>query len=217
MCRFISIQGTSFNPVQLRPALDKLERGEPVVVPTETVYGLACRPDIPGAVERVFSLKGRPDSKPLPRMVASIAAVRAQVCRWPEAAERLATRFWPGPLTLVLDAPGNTTLAFRIPDHPVLLALLRACPQPLAVTSANRSGEKETHTATDAGAALGDADLLILDAGPSAWGCPSTIVDLSGVDGAPRILREGAIDREQIERAIDASGHPGLGYGHNDG
>lgn len=193
--RIIPVDPNSPADSAIQEALDWMSRGEPVVVPTETVYGLACRPDLPGAIERVFAIKERPDSKPLPRMVSSVEEVQFQVSDWPESAALLAERFWPGPITLVLNTPTGT-IAFRIPDHPVLLALLRRSPVPLAVTSANRSGEEEALTARAAANALGSSVPLILDSGPSRLSSHSTIIDCSGE--IPRLLRTGAIPIDEI-------------------
>ncbi len=193
--RLIPIDPIEPDPEAIGHAADVLASGRPVIVPTETVYGLACRPDIPGAVERIYEAKGRPETKPLPRMVASIEQVRKYATEWPDAADRLARAYWPGPLTLIVQSVDGT-LGFRIPDHPAMLALLEACAAPLAVTSANRSGEQEAHNARDALDALGDGVPLALDAGPVRIGKPSTVVDVTGPE--PRILREGAIPSSDI-------------------
>lgn len=192
------------DPAALEEARALLARGEPVIVPTETVYGLACRPDIPGAVARIYQAKGRPETKPLPRMVATAEQVRGIVRAWPDAAERLAAAYWPGPLTLILHT-SDGTIGFRIPDHPVIQALLMKVAVPLAVTSANRSGDTEALTAQDAAVALSGHVPLALDAGPARGGIPSTVVDLSGPD--VRILREGAISSADILRVVDTA-HP---------
>lgn len=193
--RILPVDPNSPADSAIQEALDWLAKGEPVVLPTETVYGLACRPDLPGAIERVFAAKERPDTKPLPRMVSSVEEVQREVTDWPEAAARLAGRFWPGPLTMILNT-ATGTIAFRIPDHPVLLSLLRRAPVPLAVTSANRSGAEESHTARAAANALGAAVPLVLDAGPARLAHHSTIVDCSG--DVPRVIRAGAIPEAEI-------------------
>ena len=203
MARLLTIDPARPEPDRIQAVLAVLEQGLPVVVPTETVYGLACRPDLPDAEQRVYAVKERPENKPLPRMTASVEQVRAQTTGWPDGVDRIARRFWPGPLTLILPTAGGTR-AFRIPDHPVLLALLAAAPAPLAVTSANLSGGREARSAAEAAAELGDRVTLIVDAGPARIGQASTIVDLC--HGPPRILRAGAISEQAL---LDAWQEPG--------
>ncbi len=198
--RIIAVDPNQPAPSLLAQAVALLAQGEPVIVPTETVYGLACRPDVPGAVERVYQAKGRPEDKPLPRMVAELEHVRTAITDWPETAARLAQAYWPGPLTLVLRT-AEGTIGFRIPDHPVMQALLKQASVPLAVTSANRSGTPETRTAEEAAASLHGSVALALDAGPVRIAVPSTVVDLSG--SGLRILREGAISAADILRVAE--------------
>ncbi len=200
--RIKSINPAHPEPALLAEAVAVLNQGQPVIVPTETVYGVACQPDIPGAVDRVYQAKGRPETKPLPRMVATVEQVRRTATRWPEEAERLAKAYWPGPLTLIVQTVEGT-IGFRIPDHPVMLALLREMNVPLAVTSANQSGAPDTSTAQDAANALGDRVSLALNAGPVRLAVPSTVVDVSGPD--IRILREGAIPAADILQTADAA------------
>lgn len=190
-----SINPAHPEPARLAEAVALLNEGQPIIVPTETVYGLACRPDIPGAVDRIYQVKGRPESKPLPRMVATTEQVRQSAVYWPEAADRLANAYWPGPLTLIVQTPEGT-IGYRIPDHPVMLALLRKVSVPLAVTSANRSGAPDTGSAQDAVHALGDRVPMALDAGPVRLAVPSTVVDVSGSKLC--ILRKGAIVETEI-------------------
>lgn len=196
--RVIPLDPERPDPAHIAEAIALLARGEPVIVPTETVYGLACRPDVPGAVDRIYQAKGRPEDKPLPRMVADVEQVRRHAAVWPDAAERLAQKYWPGPLTLIVRTIDGT-LGFRIPDHPFMLALLAQCPVPLAVTSANRSGEKEAGTAAEAVLALGGHVQLAFDAGPVRLAVPSTVVDVS--EPEIRVLREGAIPASDILEA----------------
>ncbi len=185
----------------LAEAVETLACGEPVIVPTETVYGLACRPDIDGAVERIYRAKGRPEDKPLPRMVANVEQVRRIATDWPRAADRLAQAYWPGPLTLVLPTEAGT-IAFRVPDHPVMLRLLEMAGAPLAVTSANRSGAPAALTAQEAVDALSGHVPLALDAGRARIAAPSTIVACHGADS--QILRAGAVPSADILRIAGA-------------
>ena len=242
-----------------------LSRGELVVIPTETVYGVAADPRVPGAVERIYLAKSRSARKPITLMAADVSQVRDRGVDVPPAAARLAARYWPGPLTLVLKegrksgvaeirppmeemegralrdrkhvasrelrppegkmegraparpeacgvagaspstvedgllegrAPRDRFIGFRVPDHPVTQAVLRAAGSLLAVTSANRSGDDAAVTAQDAAAALGDRVSLILDAGRSPGGVASTVVKVDGEQ--VEVLREGAIPKMEI-------------------
>jgi L-threonylcarbamoyladenylate synthase len=180
-------------------ALAALRRGELVIVPTETVYGLAAADRNPAALEKLFAAKGRPQDKPIALLAADVEELERHGAQLPPAARRLAGKFWPGPLTLVLDSPAGW-FGFRIPDHAVMRALLRGWGGVLAVTSANRSGEPPATTAAAALAALEPYVALALDAGPAAGGVPSTVVK---VDGARvEILRAGAIGETAIRAAM---------------
>ncbi len=163
-----------------------------VALPTETFYGLAVDPRDPGAVARVFAVKGRSAEKALLVVAASLAQLDALVVVPVGLRERLAAA-WPAPLTVVLPvrepvAAGARTLAVRIPDHPLLRALL-ARVGPLTATSANRSGSPPAATADAVGAGLGDGVDLLLDGGPTPGGMPSTLLEARG-DGL-KLLRRG--------------------------
>ena len=173
-----------------------LMSGGVAVIPTDTVYGLAASLIEPGAIERVFELKGRAASKPLPVLGPSLDALKA-IAVFDDEAEALASKHWPGPLTLVLErAPGfavdlggdgTSTVAVRVPNRVVTRELLEAT-GPLAVTSANRSGEEPASTPAEARAAFGP-DVPLLDDGPLP-GEVSTVLYLAT---GRTILREGAI------------------------
>jgi L-threonylcarbamoyladenylate synthase len=178
-------------------ALDALRRGELVIVPTETVYGLAADDRNPAALEKLFAAKGRPQDKPIALLAAGVEELERHGARLPPVARRLADKFWPGPLTLVLESPAGW-LGFRLPDHPVMRALLRGWGGVLAVTSANRSGDPPATTAAAALAALAPYVALALDAGPAAGGVPSTVVKVD--DRRVEVLRAGAIAEEEIMR-----------------
>jgi L-threonylcarbamoyladenylate synthase len=183
------------DPHLLAAAVAALRQGALVIVPTETVYGLAADARNPAAREKLFEAKGRPPDKPVALLAAGVSELERHVAKLAPAARRLAEKFWPGPLTLVLDSPAGW-LGFRVPDHPVMLALLRAWGGVLAVTSANRSGAPPATTAGAALAALAPFVALALDAGPSGGGVPSTVVKVDGE--RVEILREGAIPAEQL-------------------
>lgn len=198
-------------PASLRRAAEIIRAGGLVAFPTETVYGLGAHALDPAAVARIYAAKGRPAYNPLIVHVADAAGARVLVGGWPDAAERLARAFWPGPLTLVLpkrDAvpeaitAGLPSVAVRVPAHPVALALLREAGVPIAAPSANRFTELSPTTAAHVAASLGDAVDLILDGGPTTVGIESTVVDLTGP--RPRILRPGMISATQVADVVGA-------------
>jgi L-threonylcarbamoyladenylate synthase len=183
-------------------AADLLRAGELVAFPTDTVYGIGARAGDPATLERIFAAKRRDPEKAVAWLVASRVEVSAAGFRVDDRALQLAERFWPGALTLVLAAvDGSATQAFRIPAHDVALALLAAA-GPLAVSSANRSGEPETLEADDVASAFADSEepYAILDGGPVPGGVASSVLDLSGPRA--RLLREGAVSRAEIEGVI---------------
>lgn len=186
----------------LEEALGALAAGQAIVLPTDTVYGVGALPTDPRAIAAIFAAKGRPEDKALPVLGAELTAL-TQVAEFTGPARLLADRFWPGPLTLVLpraagfdhDLGGTdpSTIAVRIPAFAPTLELL-AMSGPLAVTSANRSGEPPAATVHDARDALGDVIGVYLDGGRVA-GAPSTVVSLVG---EPAVLREGALPASEI-------------------
>jgi L-threonylcarbamoyladenylate synthase len=184
----------------LRQAARDLARGALVGVPTECVYGLAARADDEEAIRRLFEVKGRPEDKPLARLLARPEDLLAEVENPGAITARLVDRLWPGPLTLVLpDASGGMT-GFRCPDHPVALALVAASGVPVVATSANRSGRAP---AVDARQVLREFDgriEWILDGGPSRERIASTVVRV--VDERWEVLRAGALPRERIEAIV---------------
>lgn len=186
----------------LARAAEALVAGLPVVIPTDTVYGIAARPDIDGAVDAVFAAKGRPADKALPVLAARLADLE-EVAVIDETARRFAARYWPGPLTLVLERKDTWayrlggrdehTVAVRVPACAIASELL-ASTGPLAVTSANRSGEPSATTIGAARRALGGAVNVYIDAG-RLDGAPSTVLSLTG---EPRVLRRGAIPEPEL-------------------
>jgi len=166
-----------------------------VIVPTETVYGIACDPAVPGAMEKLVATKGRDNGKPIARLAANVEHVSATAIDWNKGLQALADRYWPGPLTIVLETAAGWT-GFRVPDHAVALALARTCGRTLALTSANLSGEPDTKTAQEAIASV-EADLA-LDSGPTAEvAIPSTVVKVDGEQ--IECLREGKIPFDEIQ------------------
>lgn len=215
------------HPDLLQPACEHLRAGGLVILPTDTVYGIGCNAADAGAVERLLAAKGRGRQMPPPVLVADPADLSGIVARVPEAARALMEAFWPGALTLILEADetltwdlGETggTLAVRMPAHELALSLLRRS-GPLAVTSANPTGappatdaasaraafpgrvrDLEELTPSSAGAARREG-ILLLDGGATPGPVPSTIVTLAGEHArTPRILRQGALAHEDLER-----------------
>ena len=209
----------------LAGAADVLRNGGLVAFPTETVYGLGADACSAAAVASIFAAKGRPADNPLIVHVASLEAAE-QVTAWiPPLARELAASWWPGPLTLVLEADpglprettgGLATVAVRVPAHPVALALLRAAGRPIAAPSANRSGRPSPTTAQHVVDDLGDRVDLVVDGGECRVGVESTVVDARG--DRPILLREGSIDRDLLGAVggddDDLVASPGTRYRH---
>ncbi len=193
-----------------RAARQAIGRGELVVLPTDTVYGVGADAFSAAAVARLLAAKGRGRQSPPPVLIPNTSTLEALAAEVPVAARALAEAFWPGPLTIVLHANpslswdlGDTggTVALRIPDHGLALELLQET-GPLAVSSANRTGEPAARTVAEARRMLGDRVAVYLDAGEAPGdGTASTIVDGTGLDGdagSLRILRTGGVSREAI-------------------
>ena len=194
----------------LERAAELLRHGGLVAYPTDTVYGLAADPRNDEAVRKLFEAKGREPEQSVPLLFASPQDLAYVVADVPDVALGLLREFWPGPLTIVLPkaqrfrsrAVVGETVAVRVPDHPVPRELVRLLGAPITGTSANVSGEPEPVTADDVRAQLGDAVDLVIDGGRCAGGRPSTVVDCTV--SPPRIVREGAISREELVRAAGA-------------
>lgn len=193
----------------IEKAAEVLGAGGLVAFPTETVYGLGANAEDPAAVARVFQVKGRPPSHPLIVHIAGAEHLDDWVEDVPATARLLAEHFWPGPLTLVLrrsrrvplEATGGLeTVAVRVPDHPVALALLSAFGGGVVGPSANRFGSVSPTTADHVRAELGDAVDFVLDGGPCEVGVESTIVDATGE--IPSVLRPGGVTREDLEAVL---------------
>ena len=191
-----------------RAAAETLQRGGLVVVPTDTVYGLAVRPEDSDAVQAVYRAKGRPGGMHLPVLAASLDQVRALGVEVTAAAGALAGRWWPGPLTLAFGFDGGSSrpdwlagrdeVAVRIPDHAFLRGLLRATGV-LLVTSANPHGAPTARVAGAVSASLGDSVDLIVDGGELTE-VPSTLVNVRGAGAV--VQREGVIPRDEIDAAL---------------
>lgn len=199
--------GGKLSPEDLREVSSAVAAGRTAVFPTDTVYGIGTTALVRAAARRLYDAKAREPMKPLPILVHSPEEARRWVV-WTPAAEALAARFWPGPLTLVLPptregrrlAPAEfATLGIRVPAHPVILALLEASGVPWASTSANLSGSPALKDGAAAVAAFERTVDFIVDAG-TVGGRESSVVDASGARA--RILREGCLSREEVSDAL---------------
>jgi len=194
---------------QIKQAVAILKQSGLVAYPTDTVYGLgACMTDI-AAVERIFQVKGRPKGMALPVLLADQAQIEQIVTSVPPAAQLLADAFFPGALTIILPKSdvvpdiitgGGKTVAFRIPNHPVPIALIKQLGKPIVGTSANLSGLDSALTAAEVIKQIGDKIDMVIDGGRCPGGIESTVVDLSGVK--PVIRRQGAISIEKLRNIL---------------
>ena len=191
---------------QVEQAITILKQGGIVACPTDTVYGMGAAINIESAVERVFQIKGRPHSRALPILLAEKYQIAEVAKIVPPLARRLADRFFPGALTIVLPKAdsvsnivtgGRKTIAIRIADHPIPIAVVRGLGVPIVGTSANLSGSPSALTAEEVRAQLGDRVDMIINGGKCPGGWESTIIDLSGE--TPRILRQGPISMEELK------------------
>lgn len=189
-----------------------VQRGDLVVLPTDTVYGVGADAFDPAAVRGLLAAKGRGREMPPPVLVSAATTLDALAVRVPGYARALVEAFWPGPLTLVCHQQaslqwdlGDTrgTVAVRMPDHEVAREILERT-GPLAVSSANRTGMPAATDADQADDMLGDDVAVIVDAGPSPGGEPSTIIDVTGTQG--RVLRRGALSLERLNEVLEPLG-----------
>lgn len=197
-------------PTAIAQAAEVLRRGEVIAIPTETVYGLAVLP-IHEPLQRLLAAKHRSAEKGIQLLIDSIQQAE-EMAVLTDSARRLAARFWPGGLTIVLrrreDVPvpdqlggGRPTLGLRLPDHEVPRSLARLL-GPIAASSANISGEPDATTAARVAESFADEVALILDDGPVRGGTPSSVVDCSDPDAPAVVLREGAISAREIQAAL---------------
>jgi tRNA threonylcarbamoyl adenosine modification protein (Sua5/YciO/YrdC/YwlC family) len=196
----------------LSSATVAVQKGQLVVLPTDTVYGIGADAFDPMAVKELLAAKGRGREMPPPVLVSATTTLDALATKVPDYARRLVEEFWPGPLTLVCTQQsslqwdlGETrgTVAVRMPDHELALALLERT-GPMAVSSANKTGEPAAEDADAAERMLGEDVEIILDGGPVTGGLASTILDVTGE--RPRVLRLGALSVESLNEVLDGSG-----------
>jgi L-threonylcarbamoyladenylate synthase len=193
----------------LEPAAFAIRSGGIVALPTDTLYGLAANPFDDNAVARIFAVKGRAAVRALPLIAADREQVADYIGPLSPVAQRLAARFWPGPLTLLIEAPaglsanvtgGTGTVGVRVPAHPVARAFCRTCSSPLTATSANVSGREPTADPDEIERVFSHRIDLLIDAGPTPGGPPSTIVDTTG--SSLKLVRAGAIAWGEIEACL---------------
>ncbi|MDE3089740.1 MAG: threonylcarbamoyl-AMP synthase [Chloroflexota bacterium] len=192
-------------------AVRLLRAGRVIAFPTDTVYGVGASGFNERAIEQLFVAKDRPRDKAIPYLLANANDLNLVAREVPDAARRLAGKFWPGGLTLVVPAAarvpkiliaGGDTVAVRVPDHPITRALIDALRAPLAATSANTSGAPDPSTAQQVLAQLNGRIPFILDGGATRGSVPSTVVDVT--TDPPTVRRVGVISVEEIERVVQA-------------
>ncbi len=202
----LSVDSSRPNPDVIDRAAEVLRRGGLVAFPTETVYGLGANALDGAAVGRIFDAKGRPATNPIIVHIGDMFGVLNVAAEWSETAARLAARFWPGPLTLVVPkteripsivTAGGPTVALRCPNHPVAQALIRAAGVPIAAPSANRSTELSPTRGEHVLKSLNGRIDILLDGGPCSAGIESTVVDVTGT--RPCLLRPGPISVPMLE------------------
>jgi L-threonylcarbamoyladenylate synthase len=205
----LAVDPRSPAPAAIARAAERLRAGRLVAFPTETVYGLGANALDPTAVRSVFTAKGRPASNPLIVHVTDTTQTPNVAALWPETAQRLAAKFWPGPLTIVVPkknglpdevTAGGPTVALRCPAHPVAQALIRAAGVPVAAPSANRSTELSPTRAEHVLKGLAGRIDMVLDGGPCPGGIESTVVDATGP--VVRLLRPGPITVPMLEEVV---------------
>ena len=194
---------------QIQRAADIVLNGGVIAYPTDTVYGLGADPYNERAVKRIYEIKNRPFDQPFPLLIAQMSDVLQLTSDFTDKAARLAAHFWPGGLTIVLTrssfvpdwiTAGGDSIAVRIPNHPLTLALIRAIGKPLVGTSANVSGQASAIISSDVRTGLENSIDFILDGGMCPGGIESTVVDVTG--STPVIVREGAISSAVIMEMI---------------
>jgi len=190
-------------------AVQALSAGKLMAVPTDTVYGIAVNAASQPAVRRLFEIKQRIADNPLPVLIADPEQVNTAARQIPSLAHRLAERFWPGPLTIILHkspaisdlvTAGQPTVGLRVPDHELTRSVLRLADFAVAVTSANLSDQPEAVSARQVLTTFGDLLDLLIDDGRCPGGLPSTVLDLTV--SPPQILRDGPISKHQLEQVI---------------
>ena len=204
------INSNSFSSSELEQAVKEIQSGGVVMIPTDTLYGLAVDPRNRNAIERLFTVKGRAPSSAVAMICADLEQVEREFGLLSDLAKEVSRLFWPGPLTMVID--GNNlmknngisldgSVGVRVPSHPIAKALANAAGHPITATSANLSGERPPQAVTEASRLILESVDLILDAGEVPGGLPSTIVDVRA--NSVRLIRAGAIPLEDVLNSIN--------------
>ena len=205
----IAVDPSAPAPAVIARAGGVLKDAHLVAYPTDTQYGLAADPRLPTGVERLFQAKGRPRHLAIPLIGADLQQVETTLGRLTPLGRRLADQFWPGPLTLVIDAPaaldgrllgGGRSVAVRVPDHAVARALAAELGYPVTSTSANRTGTPAATSAAEIVAAFASSVAFVIDAGPSDRAVPSTIIDARG--DTPTLLRGGVVPWDRVVKSL---------------
>jgi len=198
--RILKINPTEPEEEKIKEAARFLREGGIVAFPTETVYGLGANLLDKGAVERIYEVKGRPGNKPLTVHIASVDTIKEMECCVSSFASLLIERFWPGPLTLILQSKRGGKTGFRMPKNKIALQFIREAGVPVVAPSANRSGSVAPHSPESVLKEFNGLIELIIDGGKTEIGIESTVVDLAALPY--RILREGAIPAKTIQEAL---------------
>ena len=210
MSKSMLINSNSFSSSELEQAVKEIQSGGVVMIPTDTLYGLAVDPRNRNAIERLFMVKGRTAANAVAMICADLEQVEREFGSLSDLAKELSRLFWPGPLTMVID--GNNlmkkngvsldgSVGVRVPSHPVARALANAVGHPITATSANRSGERAPQAVTEASKTILESVGLILDAGELIGGLPSTIVDVR--TKPVRLVRVGAIPWKDVLNSVN--------------
>jgi len=196
------------HPACIEQAAFLLRQGQLVCYPTDTVYGIGATASNEDAIRRLYAVKGRTPNKPLPLLIAEPGDA-GRYAEITPVAQRLMSRFWPGPLTIVLRKSaglrsralaGQNTVGLRVPDNDVPRSLVKMLGEPMTGSSANRSGARPPVSAAEVAFSLGEMVSLVIDGGRATGEVESTVIDVSA--GAPAIVREGAVSREELEEAL---------------
>lgn len=194
--------------LRIKAAVDYLKSGGIIAIPTDTVYGLGADPFNADAVQKLYTLKGRPEEKPIPLVLGSVEDVEKVTQNLPDFFFYLTEKFWPGGLTIVVESKnllpqltaGGTTVGLRIPDQPLLLKILQVFGGPIAITSANLSGQPPATSPQDFGDKLSSKIDFIVDDGQTPGPTPSTVYDISV--SPPQVRREGVISEEILTKEL---------------
>lgn len=208
----LACQPDCLDPAAFAEVSAAIARGDLIAYPTDTFYGLGADPRLASAVARIFDAKGRAGEQAIPLIAADVEDVERWFGALSPRAARLAAAFWPGPLTLVIPlrdtalpaelTSGGDSIAIRVPDHAIARAVAAAAGGVITSTSANRSGLPPKQHASEVLAEVGESLALIVDAGPTPGGAPSTIVDVRDEQSPPRLIRTGVVPWRRVLESL---------------